>query len=301
MPYSIKKYLSGYKEYFDAFRNYGVAGLLEEFRIRSTFWNLYSLSQLDSKQPSGATSITDRPGYLEICRRAATDDACLANFKRCHEYRLVLEHVTRSQGQQYLKIIEGDTPILRNMLEVVPKEIGNPVQYEYPFIGTVSPTQIRYAKIVKDLEFLFGKNSFEIVVEVGVGNGGQAWQIANYFHPDKYLLVDLPEVLALTARTGSLYNFTTEFQPIAPNDISVTKTDLFISNYAFSELKKKTQEQYLEAYISHSKRGYMLYNHIHENQQDSYTVDEISAMIPGSRIMEESPITYKGNCLLVWG
>ena len=301
MNYSIKKYLSGYREYIDTFHIYGVSGILEELSVRGTFWNLESLPNLNLTDKHHATSITDRPGYLEICRLAANNKSVLANFKRCHEYRLVLEHVSRSQGQQYLEMILDDSAVIGNLKIITPKEIGNPVIYDYPEIGKVSPTQIRYAKILKDLESIFGKSYNEVIVEVGIGNGGQAWQIANYLHPKEYYLVDLPEVLTLTSKAGEPYKFPTKFHYVAPPDVTATKSDLFISNYAFSELKKKSQKLYLESYIIHAKKGYMLYNHIHDNQDDSYTVEEMHAMIPNSRILEESPKTFDKNFLLVWG
>jgi hypothetical protein len=191
--------------------------------------------------------------------------------------------------------------IIRNLLEVSPKEIGNPVVYDYPNIGRVSPTQIRYAKILKDLESFFGKENHDVIIEVGIGNGGQAWQISKYLHPKDYYLVDLPEVLSLTSQTGAAYNFDTQFHYVAPEDVSVTKSDLFISNYAFSELKKATQDLYFESFIRHAKRGYMLYNHIHAEKDDAYTVEEMQAKIPNSRIIDETPKTFSGNFLLTWG
>ena len=301
MRYSFEKYFLGAHEYLESFRSYGTAGILEELRLRHSFWSLASSSSLSYNDKNQSTSITDRPDYLKICHMAATDKEILENFKRCHEYRLVLEHVSRFQGQQYLEFIKDDLGVIRNLLDVSPKEIGNPVVYNYPNIGRVSPTQIRYAKILKDIESFFGNENHDVIIEVGIGNGGQAWQISNYLNPKDYYLVDLPEVLSLTLQTGAPYNFETLFHYVSPEDVSAVKSDLFISNYAFSELKKVTQDLYFESFIRHANRGYMLYNHIHAKKDDSYTVEEMQAKIPNSRIMVENPKTYRGNYLLIWG
>jgi hypothetical protein len=301
MNFAVRKYISGYAEYLDVLRKYGFLGILEEVRVRKSLWHLKSIKTLESSDQTVSTSITDRPSYLEICRVAATNDMVLSNFKRCYEYRLVLEHVSRSQGQKYLDLLENNSAVMQNLLDLAPKEIGNPVVYEYPKIGKISPTQLRYAKIVQDLETIFPSANLDVIVEVGIGNGGQAWQISQYFKPRKYFLVDLPEVLSLTIKTGAPYNFDTQLHFVAPSDVIEIESDLFISNYAFSELKKSAQDLYLRAYVLRAKAGYMLYNHIHENQNESYTVQEIQAMIPNSKIMDETPITYTGNYLLVWG
>ncbi len=57
----------------------------------------------------------------------------------------------------------------------------------------------------------------------------------------------------------------------------------------------------MENIVFNSKRGYMLYNHIHERGTDSYTAREISSLIPGSIMLEENPLTFNGNVLVVWG
>jgi hypothetical protein len=45
----------------------------------------------------------------------------------------------------------------------------------------------------------------------------------------------------------------------------------------------------------------MLYNHIHENPEISYSAQQIANRIPGSLILREVPLTFAGNVLLVWG
>jgi len=297
---TLSKYLSSRYEYKDSFKHYGLVGLLREIKIRKSIWNIQTLKHLD-KFSHLSTSITDRPDYLEICKMAVSDLEILRNFKRCREYRLVLEHVSRYQGEQYLDLIKDKSDILQNLLSTAKLEVGNPIQYKYKDIGLMSPTQIRYAKILDDLRSYFDSQQINTVVEIGVGNGGQAAQICEFMNINDYFLVDLPEVLELTSKTLAPYNFESDLHYLPPSKLRSTKSDLFLSNYAFSELKKPIQDLYFEAFIKHSVNGYMLYNHIHDQQGDSYTVLEMQAKIPNSVIMPENPSTFDNNYLLIWG
>jgi hypothetical protein len=76
---------------------------------------------------------------------------------------------------------------------------------------------------------------------------------------------------------------------------------LFLSNFAFSELNKSTQDLYIENILKNSKRGFMLYNHIHENPETGYSALEILERIPGSSFFAEDPLTYVGNVIVAWG
>lgn len=295
------RYISGFRDYWPTLKNFGVAGLLLELKNRGFIWTLKNSKKLDNRSPANRTSISDVPEYREICAAAASNPTILSVFKRCFEYRLVLEHVTRSQAIQYLDFIKYDPKILSTITKVSEVEIGSPITYPFESLGELSPTQIRYGKILKDIENLFiGLDSSDIV-EVGVGNGGLAAQIANQFDLNSYRLVDLGEVLDLTRQTLKPFIQLTNFEFIKPSEVTSTATDLFISNYAFSELHKEVQDFYFENYILHAKSGFMLYNHIHENPDISYAARDIADRIPGSLILKENPLTYAGNVLLVWG
>jgi hypothetical protein len=99
----------------------------------------------------------------------------------------------------------------------------------------------------------------------------------------------------------SKYGFDCDFHYLTPEKLEPISTDLLISNYAFSELNKKSQDAYLNRVINNSKRGFMLYNNIHENPETGYRAFEILERIPGSVAFAEEPLTYPGNLLIVWG
>jgi hypothetical protein len=295
------RYVSGYRDYWPTLRNFGVSGLLLELKNRSDIWTLKNFLELETKSSTNRTSISDIPQYTEICAAAASNPTILSVFKKCFEYRLVLEHVTRSQAIQYLEFINHDQDILSTIKKVSKVEIGSPITYPFRDLGELSPTQIRYGKILKDISILFvDLHNFDIV-EVGIGNGGLAAQISTQFELNSYRLVDLSEVLDLTQQTLKPFIELTNFEFIKPSEVTVSVTDLFISNYAFSELHKEVQDFYFENYILHAKSGFMLYNHIHENPEISYSAQDIADRIPGSLVLKENPLTFAGNVLIVWG
>lgn len=299
MKRQLIKYLSSSFEYREALTHYGISGLVEEIRLRKAIWSLDAKSI--KRKVELPTSITDRPEYLEICELAAENEYVLANFKRCRDYRLVLEHVSRYQGEQYLNYIINDEAIIKNVIDVSKREVGNPFLFEYPQLGRVSPTQIRYAKILKDLITIFDMSKVKSIAEVGVGNGGQAAQIINFLDINSYELIDLPEVLELTRKTIAPYIGTTELGFTSAFDNREFSPDLFISNYAFSELTKSVQLKYIQEVVKNSRNGYILYNHIHKDSTNSLSVFEFQKLIPNSIIESETPNTFKDNYLIVWG
>jgi hypothetical protein len=295
------RYISGYRDYLPTLRNFGVSGLMLEIKNRGDIWTLKNFKKLETRSSANRTSISDVPQYTEICAAAASNPKILSVFKKCFEYRLVLEHVTRSQAIQYLEFIKHDQDVLSTITKVSKVEIGSPITYPFEGLGKLSPTQIRYGKILKDICNLFvDLHNFDIV-EVGIGNGGLAAQIANQFELNSYRLVDLSEVLDLTRQTLRPFLELTTFEFIKPSEVSANATELFVSNYAFSELHKEVQDFYFENYIVHAKSGFMLYNHIHQNPDISHSAQDIADRIPGSLILKENPLTYEGNVLLVWG
>ena len=295
------RYISGYREYFQTLRFFGVVGLLQDIKNRSRIWSIRNSKILESEITAGFSSITDEPNYLTVCILAQKDKDILNKFKSCYEYRLVLEHVSRSQGEEYLTQIRENRRIVGNMERISKKEIGEPFKYQYFELGSLSPTQIRYAKILQDLERMFDFSKIQHVVEIGIGNGGQAAQMCNLHSLASYTLIDLEPVLGLTQILLSTHRFETKFEFLNPNQVNSLSSDLFLSNFAFSELNKSTQDLYIENVLRYSKRGFMLYNHIHENPETGYSALEILERIPGSSIFAEAPLTYVGNVIVAWG
>lgn len=251
------------------------------------------------------TSISDDGSYPDFCEKASNDDATFATFKSNKIYTRVLEHTSYEQGLDYLKIIKEKTPLLLNQIPEFKKNdvYGAPATSHYSEIDTsISPTTLRYTKVLSDLIRLYSLSPLLNVCEIGVGYGGQCRINMSYLDIKKYTLVDLPQVLKLCQKF--LSNFETSnntcFKTMDELDM-FESYDLVISNYAFSELKKDIQKIYLEKILLKSKSGYITYNTLAHTILDGYSAADLANIIPGSKIIPEEPLTAEGNSIVVWG
>ena len=272
----------------------GVAGWLAQIRL-----------PIPRYRARRHTSITDYVEYTDFCERAAADDGVFATFRRHPSYTPVLEHVTREQGRSYLAQIQRATP---SLLEAGLKSyrsserIGSPALYEYPGIGPISPTTLRYVKVLSDLTRLFGDLSQMSIIEIGVGYGGQCKIIGDTHRFKSYTLVDLEPCLHLAERFLSSFSVdNVQFRTSDQLDESHSY-DLVISNYAFSELARHVQDEYVQKIIRRSARGYMTVNFISRLfGVDSYSIGELLGLHPTAAYAVEEPQTHPDNLILVWG
>ena len=245
------------------------------------------------------SSISDDGVYPTFCLEASKNSKIFKSFRRHPDYRAILEHVTYQQGLDYIKEIDR----LEHSYKIkgIESKIGNPFMYLYKDFGWISPTTLRYVKVFAEINSIFGKNTCKSICEVGGGYGGQARIFSIYQNIDKYVIYDLPEVNLLVDRfiqqslgDENIFSRTDE-------KIQEDYFDLFISNYAFSELNKSLQDTYMVEVISKSIRGYITFNYIHKNPETGYTADEISNRIPNSEIIFEKPLTHNRNVIIIWG
>ena len=277
----------------------GLKNSYAEFKNARRGWSAFPSA--DSSIENSGTSISDDTLYIQLCDLAVASEGVFSKFKSSREYRVILEHCTFQQGQQYLDLIKDSPARLEALKTISECDIGNPYTYFYKGFGWISPTQIRYAKVLQDLELLFGNLDEFKIAEIGVGYGGQSIHILNKWMPETYTLYDLPQPAALAMKYVDVQKPLLRALPLLGNYRAKSFFDLVISNYAFSELFKPAQELYYDNVIANSRRGYMIYNQIHSNPNDSMSVYEIAGRIPGAQIFEEIPLTYPGNVLLVWG
>ena len=199
--------------------------------------------------------------YLNVCNYAANSDEFFKQFKSHPAYRHVLEHVSFEEGQQYLKEIDID--YLDKLEEVKENDsLGSPVIYEYPSVGEISPTTIRYIKNTSDIVNKFG-TSFDSIVEIGGGYGGLCKVLSSFIKFEQYLLLDLEECNLLSRKYLSHFNLPTLSYRSEEIDEIDENFDLLISNYAFSECHKEVQQDYIERFIKKSNNFYIMHNNFH--------------------------------------
>jgi hypothetical protein len=254
----------------------------------------------DSREPGA--SLSDNLTYPEACRRAATEPEFFASFRRHPDYTRILEHVTAQQGQAYLDLIARDAELFAAIDTFRLNDLyGNPVTHAYPAAGKISPSTLRYVKVLADLQAAFGNLDGLDVCEIGVGYGGQCRVIDAWCRPASYCLVDIAPALALARRYFDNFSIDTPLTYQTMDELGAASFDLAISNYAFTELARPLQDIYLAKVILRSRMGYITYNEVTPAAFNSYKAEQLLETIPGATRLEEKPLTHPGNCIIVWG
>lgn len=184
--------------------------------------------------------------YLEACKTAD-----LNNFKRDPRLTKIFEHTSIEQGKAYLNhILKTDSKVLDNIFTNDLQ--GNPVIYDWGNGLYMSPSTLQYVAVLNNLIDKFGRLDFKSIVEVGGGYGGQCKTILDIYAIKRYCIVDLVPVLNL--QSAYLKNNFIEYHdgPAVGGEL-----DLFISNYALSEIPRN--EHFIEL-ASKCKHGYITCN-----------------------------------------
>jgi hypothetical protein len=260
------------------------------------------LSYARSRFRSGelASSLSDNDAYPKFCAAAASDASTFEHFRRHADYSEILEHVTFALGKRYLKSFRNDDPFVVEATRICAQDVvGDPVKFDFPVVGSASPTTLRYLKVAWELNCLFGSLNGMEISEIGVGYGGQCRVICELSSPASYSVIDLEPVLSLVQRYLSAASPGAPVSLYAPDEVSPFSSDLVISNYAFSELRREVQEQYMNAIMDHAVRGYVTFNRIAPRSFRSITVEEFAERV-GGIISRERPQSYPGNRLVHW-
>jgi len=250
-------------------------------------------------------SVSNNKTYPQICSAASEDDSIFNKFKTIPEYTEILEHTSVQIGSDYLNIIKRDNPQLlepKYLEKFKQNDIyGGSSKYYYTDI-LIAPSTLRYIKVLSDLIKIFGNLDGFKIAEVGGGYGGQCKIINDYFNIKSYHIVDLPEVNKLSKKYLEKLNVD-NVRVSCVEDLSIDRYDLFISNYAYTELDRSLQNIYKANIIDTSKNGYMICNFISNifiNNSDFYSRDEILNLKEKVKIFKEEPLTHSSNFILTW-
>lgn len=240
--------------------------------------------------------------YINICNLAASDNKYFDTFKSNPSYNTILEHVSYEQGLAYIDEIEKNNDIMSQIDKFKENDIlGGPIlqDYSHKNIGNISPSTLRYIKVLHDLNSLFGSlNNFNIC-EIGGGYGGQCKIIDIFFDIESYTIIDLEDVNKLSKIYLDRLGTKTTIQYLKYPVIENKKYDLVISNYAFSELPIYVQDNYIPI-LKESKHGYITFNNIAVDSNLTYHADYIQGIIKNSSIIKEVPETSHNNMILYW-
>ncbi len=248
------------------------------------------------------TSVSDAQEYLDVCKKATTSEGVFATFKSDPKYTAILEHVTEQQGYDYLSIIQKKYPFLYKDINLfkINDKFGRPKTFQYPDIGAISPTTLRYIKIAGDLIEFIGDLNDKSIVEIGAGYGGQCLILNKIAKISNYYIYDLPEAMELQKKYLMRHKISNVIFNDGRNIQKEFSSDIVISNYAFSECIKEVQKTYLEKVIRNAKCGYMIMNRM----PGTFLPHEIIHILKkfGFQVhkFSEEPETYEGNYLLIF-
>ena len=270
--------------------------------MNKSFINIFRKISRISISRKISTSLSDNQVYPQVCLDAANNYRLFNKFRQNRIYNEILEHVTEQDGRAYFALVSNDSNLMANMACFMENDLhGSPRVFHCPDVGIISPSTLRYIKVLSDLRNLFQDLSRLSICEIGVGYGGQCRIINALYAPSTYCLVDIKPALLLAQRFLDNYALKSSLSYMTMNELDKRSYDLVISNYAFTELPRFIQEIYLEKVILNSKRGYITYNDINPAEFGSYKKEELLKVIPGSRIIDEVPLTHCNNCIIVWG
>jgi len=255
----------------------------------------------------GNRSISDNGSYLIAVKEALDSYKKFTKFKQNPKYQAILEHSTKEQGAECLKIIKMELPsILENFDDFRENDlVGGATTFQYDGVGFISPSTLRYVKVGSDIINLFGKAIGPRIVEIGVGYGGQALIADKMLDFERYDLFDLQPVVALASKYLECHTLKSSYSALTLNQHSGNiEYDLAISNYAFSELPSKLQKMYIKKIFQKSKRGYLTMNSGASSSafhEDKLSLAELREFLPNFEIFPERPLTHPGNYIIVWG
>ena len=257
--------------------------------------------------------------YTRICELATQDNEVFKKFKSTPEYTAVLEHCTYDHGKGYLQVLLKENPQLvegKFLTKFLENDIySSPITYYYEEIKVkISPTTLRYIKVLSDLIRLFGyeKLNNSTIVEIGVGYGGLCKIIQDGINLmggsiTCYYTIDLVPV------SGLVNKYLSHFPDIYKQTRIITTKDmengwdlpspksLVISNYAFSECSSIVRDNYINEIINKCSYGYLTINFLNSGENEEL-LKKISG-VSGRRIMKypEVPLTGSGNYVLTFG
>lgn len=277
-------------------------------RITKEFHERRRWSVPSNSAPIGRkSSISDQDPYLALVKTAIDNHSDFARFRRCNELREILEHVSVQLGDQYLGALKSygfSEHQLKKNLRAVDNfnRIGGPEKYHYTNLGWLAPSLLRYLKVDAELVALFGDLGDFNVCEIGGGFGGQYYVSSRLHGIGSWTMYDLPYVLELQRKflssCGDIQLGTVRFK--SGIDVEPVFGDLLVSNYAFSELTKGVQEEYVTWMFENFSNGYITWNTLSESKLGGYKLTELTDSISKLRVLEEVPLTAPGNLILYW-
>lgn len=236
-------------------------------RLQDRLWKIradrFSIdSHFKDHEKFVSNSISGSMAWPSVCSMLCVGGISSYNFRRMRSVMEVVETLGPSDGRHHANLIRNSSFAwwLNDAKLKAIASWGNPMTWPGFLLGTQSPfapSTLRYlSHAIWLAERGFIKPN-DRIVEIGVGYGGLA-AINALISEAKTLLVDLPEVERTAMLMLDEIGLSNTAQISTNDDGNVF--DCFISNYAFTELTRELQIEFIQSYALRSTRGMILSN-----------------------------------------
>lgn len=211
--------------------------------------------------------------YTNRCKVFAASTKEFNTFKQDKDYQLILETSDKSVAHVFYREIFTN-PIYRSwFLDAGPDiynndNVGQPTIHDFEEVSTSMGTLIYSWKSMLIKNFLNGVPQKRIV-EIGGGYGGMCVTMHTLVGFDEYVIVDLPDVVALCKKYLEHFpDIYDKVKFVSCDDLTtITDIDFLIADSSLAECDEETQLSYYNKLVQHSTRGYIIYNTLHLEQQ----------------------------------
>jgi hypothetical protein len=208
-----------------------------------------------------SSSVSAAMPWAEVCAAFADGNLTSSGFRRNAAVRDIVETVGAVEGCFYAnQIVKWGAEWLNNPAVAKIDAWGNPIRWPGCLLGTpkaFSPTTLRYLATALWLKRSGYLAAGSEIVEIGVGFGGLAAMNA-LVSKALTTLVDLPQVEHSALRMLGETDLASHGR--LSRDRRDSNAHLVISNYAFTELNSKIQNQYFEKYLKHAAHAVIISN-----------------------------------------
>jgi len=242
----------------------------------------------------------DSNNYIDFLEKVVQDNKIFENFRDDPAYKGVVETVSEPLGRKYYeKLIKSFS---HKQIYDYCSLLNSPGNPEMILINGdyFSTTALRYLTTAVDIKTLYGNNKIRKIVELGVGFGGQAIMLNQFFNIDQYTFVDLTSANLLSKKFLSYKDVSFEKKFCSIDSGEEDEYDLFISNFGYSELPKKYQKLAYKKFIQNSKYGYMIVNNYWHITFRYFTKLHYKYYLKNLIIEDEIPVSNPFNKVLIF-
>lgn len=250
---------------------------------------------------TGKSSLSDHSSYRGFCALAAADDTIFSGFRSVSgPYTAILEHVSDSLALEYAAELNlANTGSETELNLALSDSVGSPRVLEIAGVGATTGSVLRYLSVARIISKSLQPSSRAHFLEIGVGYGGQVRVLSGLYPNARFTLVDLPETLTLARRFLQESGVGARIEYVASTKVRSIQSDILISNYALSELRRPIQERYMRDFVSCANAGLVTWNSISPRLFRSVSSDDFAARVNGS-LFPEVPLSYPGNQVVLW-